>query len=177
MGSHIVSGKFKSDKYEWCPPGFFPVKLTDGDAQDLLWEYAERHIEKDAELSGDLKAGLRLVGYDPEKKPAIEWEMALQSAQRALTTAHLAIDDIAGWSGSSGNWPLQDASSIVNTALDLFKEKGRKYALIAVYMTPGMKECLELFIDYYLSRPAKDEAIEGAKKTFIDAIKYALTKV
>lgn len=177
MSSHIIDGKFKSDKYEWCPPGFFPVKLTDGDAQDLLWEYAERHIERDAELSRDLKAGLLLVGYSPEKVPKIEWEVAYAFAERALKVAHLAIDDIAGWSGSSGNWPLQESSTIVRVALDLFKEKAKEYITISVLNTPIMRKSLDLLLELHLSKSAIDPEIGEAKNRFAEQIKYVLSKL
>lgn len=48
MGSHIVNGKFKSDKFPECPAGLVPLSTSDPMAQDLLWEYAERRRTKDA---------------------------------------------------------------------------------------------------------------------------------
>ncbi len=30
MGHHIqIDGQFKNDKYDWCPTGFFALKITD----------------------------------------------------------------------------------------------------------------------------------------------------
>ena len=63
MGAHLIDGKFKSDKYEWSPPGFVPLKLTDAATHDLLWEYAQRRRVVDAEFADDLEAALKLAGY------------------------------------------------------------------------------------------------------------------
>lgn len=70
MSGHIVNGQFKSDKYSWSPPGFVPLKLTDRSAHELLWEYAQRRREVDAEFSDDLERSLRAVGFVP---PATSW--------------------------------------------------------------------------------------------------------
>jgi hypothetical protein len=60
----LVDGKFQSDKYPTCPPGKVPLSVEDESAQDLLWEYAQRRREVDAEFSVDLEAALRTAGYD-----------------------------------------------------------------------------------------------------------------
>jgi len=65
MGSHIVNGKFQSDKYPACPPGKVPLSVEDKTAQDLLWVYAQRRRKVDAEFSTDLEAALRAAGYEP----------------------------------------------------------------------------------------------------------------
>jgi hypothetical protein len=36
MGEHIVDGKFKSDKYDWCEPDFLAFKFSDKLAQPRL---------------------------------------------------------------------------------------------------------------------------------------------
>ena len=54
MGSHIVDGKFQSDKYSWCKPGFVPLKITDKMTQAELWSYAQRRRSVDPEFSDDL---------------------------------------------------------------------------------------------------------------------------
>jgi hypothetical protein len=69
-GSHIVNGKFQSDKYPTCPPGKVPLSVEDPNAQDLLWEYAQRRRKMDAEFSDDLETALKAAGY---KRP--EWEV------------------------------------------------------------------------------------------------------
>jgi len=56
MGHHIKNGKFKSDKYSWCPEGFFVMKFTDPDAKDPILLYSDR--TKDLELAEDLKTAL-----------------------------------------------------------------------------------------------------------------------
>lgn len=63
MGEHIVDGKFKSDKYGWCPAGFFAMKFTDPNAQPLLWKYAESIQDDDLELASDIRDALERVGY------------------------------------------------------------------------------------------------------------------
>jgi hypothetical protein len=67
MGSHIVNGQFKSDKYAWCEPGFLALKLTDRAAQPLIWEYAQTHRAIDSELSDDLETALRSAGYQRDR--------------------------------------------------------------------------------------------------------------
>ena len=54
-GEHIhitKDGTFKSDKYSWCPEGFFALKFTDPVAQEAILYYASR-IE-DKTLANDL---------------------------------------------------------------------------------------------------------------------------
>ncbi len=41
MNLLTYEGEFKSDKYDWCPVGFFPLKLTDPIAQTCALAYAE----------------------------------------------------------------------------------------------------------------------------------------
>lgn len=48
---------FKSDKYDWCPPGFFPLKFTDPRAQTAILLYAG--LTDSAELRADLKAAVK----------------------------------------------------------------------------------------------------------------------
>lgn len=78
MSAHLTKdGKFLSDKYAAYPVGAVEgpaledtlvLKLTDPSAQDLLWTYAERRREEDAEFADDLQARLRALGYDPDWK-------------------------------------------------------------------------------------------------------------
>lgn len=65
MGAHIIDGQFQSDKYPTCPPGKVPLSVKDPTAQDLLWMYAQRRREVDAEFSDDLETALRSAGYTP----------------------------------------------------------------------------------------------------------------
>jgi hypothetical protein len=51
------------------------------------------------------------------------WEELYAEAIAAVAAARTAIDNIAGWSGSAGNWPLQDACVRINTAHDALTEK------------------------------------------------------
>jgi len=60
MGHHLTKeGNFKSDKYGWCPEGFFALKLTDPLAQELILEYSEKTSEK--ELAEDLKEAIKKI--------------------------------------------------------------------------------------------------------------------
>src|SRR5882724_6190137 len=68
MGSHIVDGEFQSDKYPTTPRGKVPLSVKDPTAQDLLWEYAQRRREVDAEFSDDLETALRDAGYVPNER-------------------------------------------------------------------------------------------------------------
>jgi len=53
MGHHLEGrDKFKSGKYHWCPEGFFAFKLTDRDAWQPLFCYAD--TTKDHALAQDL---------------------------------------------------------------------------------------------------------------------------
>lgn len=63
MGSHLVDGKFQSDKYPTCPPGKVPLSVEDPMAQDLLWQYAQRRRAVDSEFSSDLETTLLAAGY------------------------------------------------------------------------------------------------------------------
>jgi hypothetical protein len=66
MGAHIdKTGRFQSDKYPSCPAGKVPLSIEDATAQDLLWEYAQRRREVDAEFAADLELCLRAAGYKP----------------------------------------------------------------------------------------------------------------
>ena len=53
-----VSGKFQSDKYEWCPAGYVPIKIEDPLARELLAAYAMRRQKIDGEFTRDLLEAL-----------------------------------------------------------------------------------------------------------------------
>jgi hypothetical protein len=65
MSSHIIDGKFQSNKYPTCPPGKVPLSVEDPMAQNLLWEYAQRRREVDSEFSIDLETALLDAGFEP----------------------------------------------------------------------------------------------------------------
>lgn len=50
------------------------------------------------------------------------WDTLLLEAVVALRKAHKAMDDIAGWSGSYGNWPLHETMPKVEQALALLND-------------------------------------------------------
>ena len=60
---HLIDGEFQSDKYPQTPRGKVPLSVKDTSAQDLLWEYAQRHRVKDSEFSDDLEEALKIAGY------------------------------------------------------------------------------------------------------------------
>ncbi len=64
-------GQFQSDKYPTTPPDCVPLKVTDTDAQDLLWEYASRRSNIDKDFCKNLQKRLLEVGYQP---PQINFE-------------------------------------------------------------------------------------------------------
>ncbi len=64
MGEHIVDGEFKSDKYDWCPKGFVPLKLTDPMAQPVLYLYALLRDRIDPEFCHDLTYSLDRMGFE-----------------------------------------------------------------------------------------------------------------
>ncbi len=68
MGAHLIDGEFQSDKYPTCPRGKVPLSVRDPAAQDLLWEYAQRHRAIDPEFSTDLEEALRRAGYAPPRQ-------------------------------------------------------------------------------------------------------------
>lgn len=61
---HInADGEFQSDKYPTCPAGKVPLSTADPTAQDLLWEYAQRRRDVDAEFADDLEYALLAKGW------------------------------------------------------------------------------------------------------------------
>lgn len=63
--SHIVNGKWQSDRYPTAPPDTVPMLLTDPRWQDLIWEYAERWRKDDPEFTDELQAHLIRHGFRP----------------------------------------------------------------------------------------------------------------
>lgn len=60
MGHHLTKeGEFKSDKYDWCPEGFFALKLTDPVAQKAATLYAA--LTKDKELGKDILYAVTII--------------------------------------------------------------------------------------------------------------------
>lgn len=64
--SHINSDRrFQSDKYPNCPAGKVPLSTDDPDAQDLLWDYAQRRRKVDPDFSRDLEKCVVNDGFVP----------------------------------------------------------------------------------------------------------------
>ena len=66
IGPHLIDGEFQSDKYPTTPRGKVPLSVKDPTAQDLLWEYAQRRRQVDAEFADDLETALLIAGYEPK---------------------------------------------------------------------------------------------------------------
>ena len=67
MRHHLTErGTFKSDKYPWCPEGFFALKLTDPIARHCARAYA--NITHDKELAEDLHKACRMVELKAEEQ-------------------------------------------------------------------------------------------------------------
>ena len=82
MGAHLIEGKFQSDKYPTTPRGKVPLSVKDKTAQDLLWEYARRRHQVDAEFSRDLEDALKGAGFDG--KNAVTIDFIDRSAKAAI---------------------------------------------------------------------------------------------
>lgn len=72
--THLTdSGEFKSDKYEWCPVGFFPMKFTDPIAQKAIEHYSTLVGAENPELKADLRQAIRntrtAASEDDERQP------------------------------------------------------------------------------------------------------------
>jgi len=82
MGHHLTeNGRFKSDKYPWCPEGYFPLKMTDPHAQECILLYAD--LTKDTELAEDLRRAVSKQSREQLGK--IKW-IWIQSRRWRRTT-------------------------------------------------------------------------------------------
>ena len=63
MGHHIdrKTGQFISDKYSWCPVGFFALKLSDPIAREAILVYAA--LTGDKELADDLVTAVETAEF------------------------------------------------------------------------------------------------------------------
>ncbi len=113
MGSHIVDGKFQSDKYPTCPPDKVPLSVGDPSAQDLLWEYARRRRAVDAEFSDDLEAILTARGYAPGPESESDELPGTREDWRALMSDGRRLDEAM----TSAPW-RRHGLSIVGDCLD-----------------------------------------------------------
>lgn len=66
MGHHLTAeGTFKSDKYKWCPEGFFALKFSDPLARKAIRRYA--FLTTDVELRNDLLAACNTAYLQAEE--------------------------------------------------------------------------------------------------------------
>lgn len=108
MGAHLIDDMFQSDKYPTTPRGKVPLSTKDPMAQDLLWEYAQRHRAVDAEFSDDLEAALVAAGFP--RKEAVCFDC--QSEAVGTVTTPLPRIPVCARCGKScvrGHW-VQDCS-------------------------------------------------------------------
>ena len=126
MGSHLIDGKFQSDKYPATPTGFVPLKCTDKDAQPLLWEYAQRHRARDPEFSADLETALKNAGYKPPK--TITRKVSDLVTEADFDNLPLPMSVIPNYMGinlcsvDSESWVEQDDGQLVSLTLHFIPE-------------------------------------------------------
>ncbi len=107
---------------------------------------------------------------------APKWETAYQYAEQELIFAGKAIDDTADWSGSSGNWPLQQASSAVHRALDSFKSKSKQeYIHFVLSNTPPYRAALGYIFDVMEAHLPESKELKAALGDVIRFGKWLLT--
>lgn len=96
--SHIVDGKFQSDKYPWCQPDFVPLKVTDTLAQPYLWATACMYDAMGDDFGRDLKKRLLTAGYKPASQRPTDVALALFNIELAakvllMTLSHPQAQD------------------------------------------------------------------------------------
>lgn len=96
MSGHLIDGEFQSDKYPTTPRGLVPLKTADVNAQDLLWEYAQRRRPIDAEFSDDLESALKLNGFAPDT-PDSDLQERIKGALGVLRNEYLPEDEALHW--------------------------------------------------------------------------------
>jgi len=74
--------------------------------------------------------GVRFLPGFKNEKPEPTWENRYEEAIAAVLLASSVIGNISGWSGSSGNWPLQEASGRIRAALDALLPEEKKPAAL-----------------------------------------------
>ena len=121
MGSHLIDGHFQSDKYPWCQRGFVPLKVTDKDAQPVLWAYAQTHRERDPEFSADLEQALLNAGFKPPK--TITRKVADLVTENDFDNLPLPLSVIPNYMGinlcsvDSESWVKQDDGQLVSLTI------------------------------------------------------------
>ncbi len=69
MGHHLTErGAFKSDKYNWCPEGYFALSFKDPLARQAMLFYA--NATEDSELADDLWEAVR-TAEQPSSEPPV----------------------------------------------------------------------------------------------------------
>lgn len=100
MGAHLVEvdGRqtFQSDKYPTCPPGKVPLSVKDPKAQGLLWLYAQRRREVDAEFADDLESALLNHGYIPVSAAAKKTQTIFSILQELAQPDTIPLQDYSG---------------------------------------------------------------------------------
>jgi len=123
-GDHIVEGKFQSDKYPWAARGFVPLKTTDPDARDLLWEYAQRRRRIDADFADDLERVLVEEGFQP---PTSEVVAAAPTGRSEVLVLREGLDRIAEAIRETSAGALPKALSELSTGLLTLAERLAEY--------------------------------------------------
>lgn len=94
MSTHLINGKFQSDKYPTTPAGKVPLSTGDKMAQDLLWAYAKRRRNIDPQFAADLATALFNDGYIPElnRDPDDRVQELLEANNRLVQEKRDVID-------------------------------------------------------------------------------------
>lgn len=58
-------GRFRSDKYKWCKPGYLALSFTDVTAHPWIYGYAALRGIIDREFQEDVHTALANAGYTP----------------------------------------------------------------------------------------------------------------
>ena len=60
-------GRFRSDKFKWCKPGYLALSFTDKTAQPFIYGYAALRGIVDREFQEDVFTALENAGYKPSR--------------------------------------------------------------------------------------------------------------
>ena len=109
MGHHLTErGTFKSDKYDWCPEGYFALKIADPESQHAVLVHAQ--LTTDKGLATDLREA---VENAREAARLMELRGLAEQAYEAARTA----DPLRGYSA---------AVDVVMEAMRAYRTKGTR---------------------------------------------------
>lgn len=118
---HVTAdGQFKSDKYDWCPPGFLPLKLSDRSAHQSIALYAMRRRKVDPDFSEDLLTCLTLAAGWSVSEEWSRYQDGLVTIMRQAATAQrtLAVDAEEEETSGTHRWVSREFVGLVEFVLD-----------------------------------------------------------